>query len=82
MRQPVPIRVVAVVPGGPPVRFLWQERHHVIAHCWGPERIETGWWRGQDIHRDYYLVETTAGTRFWIFRTLDGDAWFLHGIFG
>ena len=48
---------------------------------WGPERIETGWWRGRPASRDYYRVETSAGRRFWIFRRLHDDRWFLHGVF-
>ena len=80
--QPVPIRVVCEAADGPPLRFEWQKRQHVVAHCWGPERIETGWWRGRDVRRDYYRIETTAGRRFWIFRTTASEAWFLHGIYG
>jgi protein ImuB len=79
--QPVNVPVVSAVPDGPPARFVWQEQWHTIAHCWGPERIETGWWRGRDVRRDYYLVESTAGKRFWLFRAVrDGD-WFLHGTY-
>jgi protein ImuB len=79
--QPVAVRVVSPAPDGPPLRFVWQEQCHVIAHSWGPERIETGWWRGCDIHRDYYLVESTVGRRFWLFRALRDGNWFLHGTF-
>ena len=57
-----------------------REEYKVVG-CWGPERIETGWWRGQDIHRDYYIVETDAGTRLWIFRRHEDGRWFLHGSF-
>src|SRR5262249_38542822 len=60
-------------PNGPPRRFRWQGQDHAIARFWGPERIETGWWRGRDIRRDYYLVETTTGQRFWLFQNLDED---------
>jgi protein ImuB len=80
--QPLSIAVVALAPGGPPARLTWQNQQHVIVHSWGPERIETGWWRERDVRRDYYLVETTAGARFWIFRTVEDEKWFLHGIFG
>ncbi len=52
-----------------------------IRRGWGPERIETGWWRGPWIRRDYYVIETEDGYRYWIFRTRDPDAWFLHGAF-
>jgi protein ImuB len=54
---------------------------HEIARHWGPETIQTGWWRGQSVQRDYYRVETTAGRRFWLFRRLPDGQWFLHGEF-
>ena len=78
---PVSIPTTSVVPDGPPVRFRWADVEHSVARSWGPERIETGWWRGQDVHRDYYLVETNAGARFWIYRRRDDGRWFLHGCF-
>ena len=64
-----------------PIQFQWKNQRYIIAHYWGPERIETGWWRGADVGRDYYLVETLAGERFWLFRSLPDDSWFLHGVF-
>ena len=33
----------------------------------GPERIESGWWDGGDVRRDYYVAETAAGQRAWLF---------------
>jgi len=49
----------------------------------GPERIESGWWDGGDLQRDYYMARNPAGARLWIYRDCTGDrAWFLHGIFG
>jgi protein ImuB len=80
--QPIAIPVMSVIPGGPPLRFEWKNQSHVVAHYWGPERIETGWWREQGVRRDYYLVETAAGKRFWLFRTMGDEVWFLHGMFG
>jgi protein ImuB len=76
------VAVLSIFPGGPPLRFEWQEDLYIVARYWGPERIETGWWRGDDIRRDYYLVETTTSERFWLFRTLPEERWFLHGVFG
>lgn len=78
---PVPIEVMAVAPEGPPARLRWANEDYTILRAWGPERIETGWWRGQDVHRDYYIVETERGTRLWIFRRQDDGRWFLHGCF-
>lgn len=47
----------------------------------GPERIESGWWDGGDVRRDYYLVETRTGQRGWAFRSTDGGPLLLHGWF-
>jgi protein ImuB len=80
-RSPLPLEVIAVVPDGPPVRFVLEDQQYRIARHWGPERIETGWWRGRSIRRDYYRVETDRGHRFWLFRRLDDGQWFLHGDF-
>jgi protein ImuB len=78
--SPVPIEVIGVAPYGPPKQFHYQQ-NYVIAHAWGPERIQTGWWRGHYVQRDYYKVETAEGKRFWIFRELRSRNWFLHGAF-
>jgi protein ImuB len=49
----------------------------------GPERIESGWWDGQDVARDYYVARDAAGAVLWIFRErLPPHRWFLHGVFG
>jgi protein ImuB len=78
---PVPLDVLAVAPDGPPIRFHMQNRVHQVTRFWGPERIETGWWRGRMIRRDYYRVETPTGQRFWLFRHSNDGQWFLHGTF-
>ncbi len=48
----------------------------------GPERIESGWWDGADVRRDYYLVETRDGRRAWAFHAAGraGPFW-IHGWF-
>lgn len=48
----------------------------------GPERIESGWWDGVDVARDYFIAEDQYGARLWIFRELrEPQRWFLHGLF-
>lgn len=48
----------------------------------GPERIETRWWSGTDVRRDYYLAEDSHGGRLWIYHEKTGEKrWFLHGLF-
>lgn len=58
--------------------------HEVLAH-WGPERIETRWWRGPLIRRDYFRVELADGSRVWIYYDLSADEtqpkWYWHGRF-
>jgi protein ImuB len=49
----------------------------------GPERVESGWWDGGDVRRDYYVVETSSGQRAWTYRGVgETDTPFmLHGWF-
>lgn len=44
----------------------------------GPERIESGWWDGDDVARDYFIAARGASLA-WIYRAREG--WFLHGLF-
>jgi len=47
------------------------------------ERIESGWWDGGDMARDYFIASDPQGARFWIYRELRGArGWFLQGVFG
>ena len=52
-----------------------------IRQSWGPERIETGWWRGTMVRRDYWRILTEKGQQFWVFYDLKTHQWFLHGEF-
>lgn len=52
-----------------------------VIRSWGPERIETGWWRGLSVCRDYWRVETETSQHFWVYRDLRSGQWFLHGEF-
>jgi protein ImuB len=47
------------------------------------ERIETGWWDGAEVARDYYTAVDGRGARLWVFREREPPhRWFLHGVFG
>lgn len=49
----------------------------------GPERIESGWWDGDDCRRDYWTAHDRHGNRLWVFREYKPRAgWFVHGLFG
>ena len=78
---PQPIEVSIAGPEGAPLSFWWNRREHRVIRNWGPERIETGWWRESAVCRDYFRVEVQTGHHFWIFRSLDDRGWFIHGTF-
>jgi protein ImuB len=46
------------------------------------ERIETGWWDGQDIARDYFRARDATGETLWIYRDRHSGGWYLQGVFG
>ncbi len=53
----------------------------------GPERIESGWWDGGLVARDYFIAQADDGALVWIYRarllpTEPGAHWFLQGRFG
>jgi protein ImuB len=45
----------------------------------GPERIECGWWDGDEAKRDYFIAELGRGALGWIYR--EAGEWHLHGLF-
>ena len=53
----------------------------------GPERIESGWWDGKGVARDYYIARQTRGARrsqgakLWVFQERQSKRWYLHGMF-
>jgi protein ImuB len=87
----------AVAHSGPPLlRPAWLLHHPRRlklhdGHPWldgellildGPERIETGWWDGGDVMRDYFVARNDNGATYWIYRERSIEKnWFLHGIF-
>jgi protein ImuB len=79
--EPRPLDVICVSPDGPPQGVWLDGRRERIARHAGPERIETLWWRGRSVRRDYYRVATEAGSHLWIFRRLGDGRWFVHGVF-
>jgi protein ImuB len=44
------------------------------------ERIESGWWDGGDVHRDYTVLDIN-GSRAWVYREIGSGRWFLQGWF-
>ena len=68
-------------------RKLLSEGAHPLCHgaiklISGPERIETGWWDGQPVCRDYYVGRNLIGETMWLYQNhSEPGAWFLHGYF-
>lgn len=74
-RRPLP-RPTWLLPRPIPLR----DAHPTILA--GPERLETGWWDGADVRRDYYVVETSLGQRAWVFCAPgERGPFMLHGWF-
>jgi protein ImuB len=72
------------VPPGPrpawllePPRRLARMEYELLA---GPERIECGWWDGDDAKRDYFVAREGASL-LWVYREMKEGDWFLHGVF-
>ncbi len=82
--RPEQVSVMAQVPDGPPLQFVWRRRLRKVVRADGPERIAPEWWtylppapgeRGRlPRTRDYYRIEDSDGRRYWVFREgLYGD---------
>jgi protein ImuB len=84
---PEPIKVVAIVPDGPPSWMAWRGQAHTVRSSLSPERIGLPWWDHHDAAgtRDYYEVQDELGRWLWVFRerrTSSRSAacrWFVHG---
>lgn len=64
-----------------PQEFGIGEQIHSTCFASGPERIESQWWEGRWVRRDYFRVSTVSGHRFWIFQNTSNHQWYLHGDF-
>lgn len=48
----------------------------------GPERIESGWWDGGEVARDYFIARSVNAALLWVYREHGAaSGWYLHGIF-
>ena len=95
LRKDPDARKVGVCPDSFPPRPVWLLSEPaplgqlLEAQPWvlrdGPERIESGWWDGADVRRDYFVAENPRGETVWIYRDhrygIDDGEWFMHGIF-
>ncbi|TJZ72086.1 Y-family DNA polymerase [Chitiniphilus eburneus] len=92
-REAAPGTAAAALPVGPrpgwllpePQPLPWRNErpwHGEPLTCLGrAERIESGWWDGGDVARDYYVAQGESGARYWIFHDCRDGGWWLHGCF-
>ena len=72
LREPRPLGEIGSIPQfeGP------------LALLAGPERIESGWWDGNDVERDYFVARNPGESLLWIYRERrEHGRWYLHGFF-
>lgn len=92
LKRPQEIEVIAEVPDGAPLRFIFRKKQYKVKSASSPERIieplsnHGAKFLPINSHqlRDYYTIETEDGLRFFIFRSglYGGEAapkWFIHG---
>jgi protein ImuB len=78
LARPAPLEVFV---SSLPIRFVLRGVTHDVQRALGPERIESGFWDGAEVRRDYWILSDEAWRELWVFRELDSGRWFLHGIF-
>jgi len=84
-----PALVVALVPGGPPVRITWRDCEHTVLCALGPEHLKEAWWStGSSCDlalRQYFRVQLDDGRWLFVLRRQDtpprsATRWFVHGL--
>ena len=68
-------------PGARPLWLLEPPRRIAetqLALLAGPERIECGWWDGDEAKRDYFVARLQQSLA-WVYR--EAGEWYLHGLF-
>lgn len=81
LANPLQIEARSTVPPGPPYFIRWDSYDQHVVKTWHSERIATGWWREQDVQRDYYHIETDHGQHLWVFYCAGQNEWFVHGMY-
>jgi protein ImuB len=75
-------RPLWLLPSPVPLSEFLHEAHPRLVLADGPERIESGWWEGKDVRRDYFVARARDGQTLWLFRDAASSAsWYVHGIF-
>ncbi|MGN6371167.1 MAG: Y-family DNA polymerase [Phycisphaerae bacterium] len=81
LEHPEKAEVLFLQPDHPPTQMNWRGRVHGLMNGSGPERIVTAWWGARlSSTRDYFKTQTEEGLWVWIFRELETERWFVHGL--
>ncbi len=61
----------------------WRRAPRLLGKAEGPERIAMEWWRHSQPQatRDYIRIEDDQGRRYWLYRHVGEEQWFMHGLF-
>jgi protein ImuB len=79
LNEPLPLDEPLSLPAPLPLSKQWHRSSVVLEQ--GPERIESGWWDGKGVARDYYVASQPHGARLWVFQERQSKRWYLHGVF-
>ncbi|MDD2943628.1 MAG: DNA polymerase Y family protein [bacterium] len=75
------ITVLSLLPDNTPFLIRWSRKKYRIIDVIGPERITSEWWRNTEIEtRDYFKAQIETGLYLWIFRAIERNQWFCHGV--
>lgn len=80
LQEPLPLPLPLPEPG------LQQQQSGLVLEE-GPERIESGWWDGKGVARDYYVARQVRGAplshgaKLWVFQERRSRRWYVHGMF-
>lgn len=80
---PESISALAVVPDQPPFQIKWRNRNWRVLQGEGPERIASEWWKNKGLAvstRDYFKLQVSSGLWVWVYRELESQSWFIHGL--
>ena len=80
LRPPVPARVR--LEGRRPGYLRTDALGGRVRRAAGPWRIEWGWWRAEQLNRDYFDVELADGGLYRLYLDRDSGDWFVDGICG
>lgn len=65
-----------------PVRFIWQDRPHLVARIVQQWQVHVEWWETDGgAWREYFAVTTGGGLFCVLYRDVPSGAWFLVKIY-